>query len=301
VNPWWSSDSRIVHFIDAPPDGMLGVYGVDVTLLGSPVLLADRIVSTTGSDAFYVFPYRNTTVLEEVATGARHVIRNGGRPVSASPDGQHVLWQVFDRRGDYDRRRSQTWVADLDDSNRRVVGETLGMGESQWIDGRRVLLTGLPNDDPASVSIAALTLGDAESADTLIELAQVARPKGTLLSPSGSWLVYYLPFQLDPQDDGLWLVPTDGSQAPRQLGFFGAYRWRSDTSLLYIPMDPGADHHTLWEYDVLSGEGWQLINGTTSAFKVAANDWAVSRDGHYITFVSAADHNLWLIDLQPMR
>ena len=299
VNPFWSADSQVVEFIDAPPDGALGVYGVDVTLVGSPILITERIVNTTGNGAYYVYPYRNTTVLEEIASGTRYVIRSGGRPVSAAPDGQHVLWQVFDRRGDYDRRRSQTWVADLDGSSARVVGETLGMGESQWIDDRRILLIGLPNDDPAFVSIAALTLGDAESRDTLIELAQVARPKGTLLSPSGGWLGYYLSFQLDPKDDGLWIAPTDGNQLPRKLDFFGAYRWRSDTRLLYVPMEPGAGTHTLWEYDVINDEGFQLTDSARSPFKIAANDWAVSWDGRYVAFVSATDHNLWLIDLQP--
>jgi hypothetical protein len=35
-------------------------------------------------------------------------------------------------------------------------------------------------------------------------------------------------------------------------------------------------------------------------FRIAAGDWALSPDGNRIAFVSAADRNLWLIELPPI-
>jgi len=307
TQPFWSADSRYVQFVDRPASRPAGIYGVDLEAPGPPLLMSEWIVSLAGDGDFYVYPDGNSTVVQRVATGERHVIDNGGRPVSLSPDGQRLLWQVIDRRGDFDQRRSQTWVANVDGSQARVVGETVGLGESLWIDPQRILLVGLPLQDRPAVALAALTLGTGEGADSQVELAQVNRPRGALLSPAGAWLVYYVTFQSDPGDDGLWVVPTDGTKPPRKLNFFGGYRWRDEAHLLYVLLAPGVASHTLWEYDL--GAEWEydlgaeesrpLIDPAQTPFKIANNDWAVSPDGRYVTFVSAADHNLWLIDLAP--
>jgi hypothetical protein len=261
--------------------------------------VSERIVSTTGGGDYYVYPDGDVTIVQEAATGEQYVIANGGRQVSVSPDGQHVMWQVIASRGDFDRRRNQTWVANVDGSAAHVVAEAVGLGESQWIDERRLLLVGLPlGDQPYLAAIATLTL-DAENGDQLLEIARVARPRGMLLSPQGRWLIYFLTFQTNAADDGLWIVPTDGSWPPRKLHFFGSYRWRDEAHLLYVPMEVGVESHTLWEYDALSGESRPLTNPARTAFKIANNDWAVSPDGRYVVFVSAGDHNLWMIDLEP--
>ena len=145
---------------------------------GPPSLMSEWIVSPAGGGDFYVYPDGNSTVVQRVATGERHVIDNGGRTVSVSPDGQRLLWQVIDRRGDFDQRRSQTWVANVDGSQARVVGETAGLGESQWIDAQRILLVGVPLQDRPAVAIAALDLGTIEGDDSPLELAQVTLGRG---------------------------------------------------------------------------------------------------------------------------
>jgi Tol biopolymer transport system component len=295
--PFWSSDSRYVQFIDRPASRPLGIYGVDIERPGSPILVSEWVVTTSSGGDFYVYPDGNTTVVQHAASGEKHVITNGGRPVSVSPDGQRLLWQVIDRRGDFDKRRSQIYVANIDGSNPRVVGETIGLGWSEWIDSQRILLVGLPLKDQSLVSIATLTLGAENRDDQLLELVQVYRPQETLISPRGSWLVYLLTFQVDPNDDGLWLVRTDGSRPPHKLDFFGSFHWRDDTHLLYVPLELDVDSHTLWEYDVIDDASQRLTDPAQIPFKIANNDWTVSPNGRYVAFVNAADHNLWLIDL----
>jgi hypothetical protein len=188
------------------------------------------------------------------------------------------------------------------------VAETIGFEASQWIDKHRILLVGLPLNDVPLVSIAVLTLGSAESdasdsfENGLIHLAHVLRPQGASVSTEGSWLVYYLIFQPNPEDDGLWIVPTDGSQLPYHLNFFGSYRWRDDTRLLYIPFVPPKgelESPSLWQYDVVAGQSERLTDPDQLPLRIANNDWSVSPDGRYVVFVSATDHNLWLLDLEP--
>jgi hypothetical protein len=299
TQPFWSADSRQVQFIDRPASRPLGIYGVDVERLGPPTLVTEWIVNTSGDGAFFVYPDGATTIVQRAATGEKYVVANGGRAVDVSPGGQWLLWQVMEQRGDFDRRRSQIWVANVDGSDARVVAETVGYSWSQWIDDRRILLVGLPLEDLPFVTIAALTLGPEESSDQLVELARVARPRGTSISPEGNWLVYYLTFQSNPDDDGLWVVPTDGSRPPRKLDFFGSWRFRDDMHLLYAPLEPGVESHTLWEYDLLSGERQRLTDPAETPFKIANGDWSCSPNGRYVVFVNAADHNLWLMDLEP--
>jgi hypothetical protein len=260
-------------------------------------------VETTGGGEFYVYPEGNVTMLQRVATGEQYTIANGGRPVSVSPDGQLALWQVISQSGDFDKRRNQTWVSNVDGSQARVVAETVGLADSQWAAARRVLLVGLPlEDQPYLSSIAVLTL-DPTGDDQLLQIAHVSRPWGLLLSPHGHWLAYFLSFQSDPAQNGLWVVPTDGSLPPRKLNVFGSYRWRPSTSsgpsLLYVPQELDTPSHALWEYDVISGEHHRLTDPELTSFKIANNDWAVSPDGRYVVFLRARDHNLWLIDLEP--
>jgi Tol biopolymer transport system component len=288
-----------VQFIDRPASRPVGIYGVDVERGGPPTLLTQWIVSRSGDGAFYVYPDQDKTIVEQVTNREKYVIANGGRPVSVSPDGQRLLWQVTDQRGDFDRRRGQIWVANVDGTDARIVAETVGLGQSQWIDKERILLVGGPLENLPYVSVAALTLGTAENGDQRIELAQAVRPRGALVSPEGNWLVYYLTFQPDAADDGLWLVSTDASQPPRKLDFFGSYRWRDEAHLLYVPLEPGVESHTLWEYDLVSAESRRLTDPARVSFKIANNDWDVSPDGRHVVFVNAADHNLWLIELSP--
>ncbi len=296
VNPYWSADSREVLFIDNPPGRPLGIYAVDVTQpqTNIPALKTEQIdyTSDDGSLRAYLDGYQ--TVVERVATGETYPIDNGGRQVLFSPDNQRLLWLVTDRQGNFDRRDSQVWVANVDGSQATRVATIKRFGPVLWLDADRLLLSGLPGED-GELTLAVLRLRDGE----LVTLAQTGDDRGLIVSPGGGWLVYYLAFQDDPQDDGIWLVPTDGVNPPRRFPVFGSYRWRDEGHLLYIPMALGAPSHSLWQYDVVAEVGRPLTEPDSLSFKVANGDWQVSPDGRYVVFVNAADHNLWLIDLGP--
>ena len=66
---------------------------------------------------------------------------------------------------------------------------------------------------------------------------------------------------------------------------------------MLMPMELGAYSHRLQEYDLTTNSIQNLTDPTSHPFRVTNNDWAVSPDGTQVAFVSAADGNLWLIDL----
>jgi hypothetical protein len=299
TNPFWSSDGRTIQFIDRPPGQPLGIYGVSVTRPGPPRRVSERVLELSSNGEFFLYPEGNRTVVHHIETNQVYFIENGGRQVLVSPDGNRLLWQETGRTGNFDERRSEHWVSDVNGENVRQIGATVGYSWSEWIDSERVLLVGAPLDDLPFVSLQAMTLGQRSESDGLVELARVTRPRETLVSPGGAWVVFVLTFQSDPDQDGIWLVPTDGSQAPLKLPFFGGFHWRDDGHLLFVPLEADAAHHTLWEYDVVSQDERPLTDPQHTPYRIANNDWTVSPDGRYIVFLSAEDHNLWLLDLLP--
>ena len=126
------------------------------------------------------------------------------------------------------------------------------------------------------------------------------------LSPSGQWIAYYVTFAADVDQNGLWLVRSDGSErqaVPDDL--FGAYQWRScppggecpPESLIVVPFNPDAEFHELWEFDPAAGQPKRLTDPMSTLFKIANGVWRVSPDGRYVAFVESEDRNIWVLML----
>jgi hypothetical protein len=82
-----------------------------------------------------------------------------------------------------------------------------------------------------------------------------------------------------------------------RLDLFGGYRWRSRDRLLVIPLELGAGGQRFVEVDVTTGAARALTDPTLTPLHIEGGDWALSPDGERVVFVSAEDHNLWVIDL----
>jgi len=302
TQPFWSPDSRQVLFIDRPtPDAPLGIWGVDTTRPGAtPELFSERIAFYTQDLAFLIASERGATVIERLAdpqTGtesARWSVPSAGRPVSISPGRTRIAWGISDESLPVESRVTQVWVANLDGSDALPVATLPRGGLSGWISDDVLLLSSQETLDARETAIYTLSLLDGTS----VELARVERPRGTLLSPDGRWLAYYVTFGDDPAQNGLWLARTDGAQQ-RRLGqdLFGAYQWRDARRLLLIPFQPQATFHELWEFDVETGETRRLIDPDVIPFKIANGDWRVSPDGRQVAFVENQDRNIWVLAL----
>ncbi|MGH2523743.1 MAG: TolB family protein, partial [Anaerolineales bacterium] len=149
-----------------------------------------------------------------------------------------------------------------------------------------------PEADPF---LAALTLSDGG----LTPIAQSKRLRGGSISPGGGWVAYQVTFSGDPAQDGLWVARSDGS-ASRKLEFFGAYRWRAEGRLLVIPLETtggSAGSRRFVEVEVSAGEMRAITDPALTPIHIAGGDWALSPDGARVAFVSADDHNIWVLEL----
>lgn len=300
VQPFFSSDGGRVLFLDRPaPSAAAGIYGVRVDRpLTPPELMTEKLGPFSRDMRYSASLVNGRTVVERSgAEPVRWTIDNGGRSVSFSPNGERLVWSVSPgAAGNFDRRRTDIWTAAIDGSGVRKVATRYGGGVTAWLpDGERVLIAGRAKLSDASSTAAILDLRDG----TLRDLFPVERWRAALISPDGRRLIYYVAGAREKGKGGVFLVDlTAATPVPQRLDFFGAYRWRDASRLLYVPLTPGAPSNELWQYDASTGRSERLVAAAAgSPLHIAGGDWDVSPDGRRIVFVSARDRALWVAEL----
>jgi hypothetical protein len=294
VQPFWSADNAEVWFIDRPAEAQpAGIWGVGL-MGGEPRLVTTRLGLYSPDRALVAYPENQQTVIERLADGVRWIAPTDGRAVSFSPDSTRFAWQVAPESadGNFDQRLVEVWVANVDGTQPQQVARLVGGGLSGWFpDGTRLLISGLENTTNES-SLSALSLADG----ALTPIAQGPRLRGGTLSPDGGWVAYQIQFSGDPARDGLWVTRTDGSES-RRLEIFGAYRWRDASHLLVVPLELGAGGQRFVEVEVATSAVQALTDPALTPIHIEGGDWSLSPDGARVVFVSADDHNLWVIEL----
>lgn len=305
AGPSWTADSKTVVYIDKPGDSApTAYYGLDVTQANPrPQVFRDRIASYTGDFKYIVTRGDGVATIERVEDGATFRINTGrcgttpptGCNVTLSPDRTKVIWSVTAQAtGPFEQRQTRIWLANLDGSDARVIGNWLSTraGASWFPDSQRLLLSGRPSLDSQELALAVMNLADGG----VKEIVRGERIQRGALSPDGQWLLYTVAFHDDPAQNGAWLIRTDGTER-RKLDWWGPSAWRAPGKLLYIPQAEAADAHTFYEYDVATGKSRALTDPKLTPFKIGFGDWSLSPDGKKVVFVNAEDRNLWLLEL----
>jgi Tol biopolymer transport system component len=272
-------------------------------------LVTDHIAFYTADLSFRIELSQDTTIIERLDTplastsplsetnplpATEWEVPAGGRSVSISPGHKRIAWQVSNDDLPFERRTTQVWVANLDGSGPREVASVARGGFGGWISDDVLLLSGRESLESEEQVLYSLSLID----ERRLELGRARRLRGGLLSPDGAWLAYFITLDEDPALNGIWLVRTDGSarhQLEREL--FGPYQWRDANRLVIIPFQPEATNHTIWEFNVNTGQTRHLTDPAVTPFKVANGDWTVSPDGQHVAFVESRDRNIWLLTL----
>lgn len=298
VQPFFSPDGSRILYLDKPSaDAHTGLWSVTVTQpLAPPMLYTQRLGPFSRDFSLNEFLEGGRTIVERMSDGTQWTIDNGGRRILFSPDDQRIAWTVGEEVGNFDVRRSDIWLADLDGSNARRVATLYGGGIQAWFnDSSRMLVIGKANRSDAVPALSILSLADG----SLTQLIDVERSRSMLLSPDDRRIVYYVSQASDATQDGMYLLDLSATPAiPQRLDFFGAYRWCSPTALYYIPLQTSAPSNELWRLDVTTGQARALIPaGTDSPFKIGNGDWDVSPDGRQIVYLNARDRNIWLVTL----
>ena len=298
VQPFFSPDSRQVLYLDKPStDTPVGIYGLNLADPQPTPILVNKTIGFRSADRTLVITMAGDLArLVNEITGQIWSVDTGGNSPSISPDNRRLIWTATDQDGPYDRRRSDVWLANIDGSQPRLLLSLYGGGFSDWFpDSQRLLFVGRDNPDLEEVTLFVYDLQTGQR----LNLFSHKHLRGIEVSPGGVWIVCFIAFADTPADNGVWVIKADGT-ARHQLDVpgFGAYRWRNDDTLLYIPMRASAeDSMQLWAVDAASGQGHPLTNPTALPFSIANGDWDVSPDGRYVVFVSSSDQNIWLITL----
>ncbi|MFN8456888.1 MAG: M23 family metallopeptidase [Anaerolineae bacterium] len=299
TQPVWSADSTQVRFIDQPGPGMpLGIWGVDVTQTGAaPHLISQKlgIYSPDGAVVAYPGYTKETTVIERLADGKTWEIKTQGRSPNFTPDSQHVMWTVFDDDAPSDSREEVIWRANVDGSEAKELLRVRRTSLLAWLADDKLLMSRrIQGGSDQELLVKSLANGSET------KLLSLPRMRGMTLSPDRRYLVYYVSFEPNAEKNGMWLLDLQAAKlAPQKLPFFGAYRWRDNERLIYIPFDPQASEHNFYEYDVLTGQSRPLFPGGTG-LTIANGDWRVSPDGRNIVLVAAKGtqlDGLWVLDL----
>ena len=91
-----------MRFLDQPePGAQLGIWGVDITEIGSaPQLVTERLGIFSPDGTLVAYPGRTEgmTMIERLADGETWEIDTQGRSPNFTPDSQHVTWTCL-RRG----------------------------------------------------------------------------------------------------------------------------------------------------------------------------------------------------------
>lgn len=296
TQPFWSPDGSQVWFVDKPGAAQpSGVWGVNADG-GEPQFITDKVGAFSQDGALIAYPEAGQTIVERVTTGERWVVPAEGRAIAFSPDGALAAWQEASSSANFDRRLVEIWVSGFDGSNERKVAQVIGGGLAGWFpDNARLLISGRETFD-SEPFLAVVNLSDG----ALTGVARGTNLRGALISPGGGWVAYHVAFSGEANRDGLWMARTDGTEA-RQVSAFGAYRWRAEGRLLLVPLELNLGSHRVLEVDAASSELRELTDPYATPFRIAAGDWALSPDGNRLAFVSAADRNLWLLELPPTR
>ena len=298
VNPGWSPDSRQVLFIDKPSENApAGIYAVDI-LTGAikPAQWSGRLGLYSPDRSLIAYPDDFATVIEKPSTGEKWALA-GILPIDFAPDNQHVAWDNDpDITGPYDQRPSDLYVADVNEKKPVRITRVYGGGLVGWLPrGLKLMYLGRPSLDVRERTLTMLDL----TTHVTTTLVTAERLSGMSVSKDGTWLAYYISFDVDKSRNGIWVQRTDGSPA-RRLEMWGAYQWRDDAHLLVIPMRASSDKpFEVWEVDAASGNSRKLTDAATTPLQILNGDWRASPDGRHIVYVNSADRNVWLLTL-PM-
>jgi murein DD-endopeptidase MepM/ murein hydrolase activator NlpD len=299
TQPYWDSTSTQVRFLDQPaPNVPLGIWAIDLAQPeAGPEFITERLGVYSADNAYVAYPNpaNGMAVVERLADGQTWEIDTQEHDLNFSPDNQHVLWTAFDENAFSDNREEIVWYANIDGSEPKVLLRERRTDPLGWLSNDELLVS---RRIPGSSGSDLFRLSVADGRQT--ELLQVPQMRGLTFSPDRRYLVYYVTFEKDTQKNGLWLLDLQSAKpAPRKLPFFGAYRWRDNERLIYVPFDPQATEHEFYEYNALTQQTRALFPGGTH-LTIANNDWRISPDGDKIVLVAANGpelDGLWVLDL----
>jgi Tol biopolymer transport system component len=294
---FWSPDGQRIFYVDRPSADMpSGLWGVDL-LGGETEFVTDQLGIYSADMQLRAFPLNRQTVVERLTSGEQWIIPNDGRAVSFSPNGEWVAWTAGQSEPPFDRAVRQVWVSRTDGTEAQQVFEAVRGGFGGWLPDGRLVVSGLVGEAGTEQAYWAMEIMQSnEGQGVMVELGRGGRLREAKISPDGSWMAYLVSFSQDPNEDGIWVSDTRSGKK-RRLEVFGGYNWQDDNQLLVVPLDLNQPVNQLLKVQADTGQVEILTDPEVTPFKIANGDWSVSPRGDQVTFLSAEDGNIWLLEI----
>ncbi|HXI18679.1 MAG TPA: peptidoglycan DD-metalloendopeptidase family protein [Chloroflexota bacterium] len=299
VQPFWTAEGDRILYYDQPQVGLGGTWAVDPAS-GKAVRERPQWGSYLARGTLLVIPRptQRDTHITHLPSGREWTLAttNGGL---FSPDGTLVTYGAaaqtqgsFGGPGTF--QTTTLMVAGADGQNAQRVALPINASAQAWVAGRdgsangRLLLTGRR----ARREHTSFWLLDVRTRGLEEIGVSNRRLNGIHVSPDASWVAFLGMWNPDANQDGLWVMRTDGSDR-RRLAVQGGYRWTADNRLIVIPMRPTAgESHEVWEANPASGELRRLTSAAETPLRLANYDWDISADGTNLVFVDAMTRRL---------
>ncbi len=294
VAPFWSADSSRVYFIDKPSGAaQSAIYGVSAVSPSGVRLEFGSVAQFSPSQRYAVLPGASS-IVERLSDGQRVRVPTQTSSIVFSKSESSIAWSVTGQSARYDTQPTRVYSASLSNgsgltlSAPKLVATLYGGGVSGWLNESELLLTG--KSSPTQRDRALRIVNTKSGAGRVISSALSQR--GVSISPGGRWVAYYVAFD-SASRNGMFVLDTKSGVAKR-VDWFGSYRWRGPDRMVYIPLETGVTQHRILEWNASTGAKRELAK---LGMRVAGDDWQLAPNGSRIAFVSAANRNLYSLEL----
>ncbi|GGJ53602.1 M23 family metallopeptidase [Deinococcus roseus] len=281
VLPMFTPDSRQLMFIDRPTvQNPVGWYVVQPQQKPQAMLPL----------GFYSPDLRHQ-ILPETPAGTRIKRLSDGKiqtlpaevgNVIWSPEGSRYVWNESQESGNFDERQTRIRIATFGQAPSTLT-TVYGGGAQGFLDQNTLLILGKtnPNSDNRVLYTLDLKTRKTRKLETALNI------RGVTIGPKGKWIAYFLAFNQD-RKNGLFVVNREGKK--RQVPGFGSYRWRSEETLLLIPLKDTPQSHTVQTWKVGAPQLQTLVK---LSGKISYDQWVVSPDGRNLAYVNGKDRNIY--------
>lgn len=284
---WWSVDNQLLT-IDGAAGQRAGIFqwntktGELMNVIGT----APPPISSP-DESLTVARVGGQIVIQRVADGSEWTVETQNTLPAISAGNSHLMWEVSRNTIEPGETQPKTeiWISDVDGANARAIAAEIG-GYGRWLDDSRVLV-GSRQKQRTTLAVYDTATGESFRLGTWDWLRNLS------IAPGGGRIMFYVVFQDDPANDGIYVVETQAGAEPQHMPFFGAWRWRDGDSMFYVPFDPATAGQTLRYYDLVTRVDRAVVE---TPFLIANGIWSAAPDGDQIVFWNADDLSLWVID-----
>jgi hypothetical protein len=293
---WWSPDSQSVRMFNGTDGEVANAFAIDLATATMARIEDTTPASLSLNGDVSLRWLTDRAELKRASDGKVFQVPTNGTWPAFSPNAKRLLWQRFpsDPVPGNAPPLTEVWVGDVEGKERGIITIQAG-GSVYWLDDDRILLAAREGQTLFSkVSIYDLRYDSADENATPLFRSENVR--SISVAPGGKHIAFYRNFQKNPDDNGIFLLETRKDAQPVKLPFFGSWRWRDSTHLLYIPFGL-KESMTLIDYDLRSGQSRPITEPTKQPFRILNDDWSVAPDGRKVVYWDDADHALWVITL----